>query len=103
MQHHHHHKQVVQPGHHGGARQITLLPNSYLNQDVVDGLDELFSAVPPKQLKQDILEVFLLFLAHDPDTPGSFKTIASDYYLLFQFLDKADQALEVLRQSKTDH
>jgi hypothetical protein len=92
------HQQIVQPGHHAGARQITLLPNSYLNQDVIDGLEELLSTVPPKQLKQDILEIFLLFLTHDPDTPGSFKNVASNYYLLFQFLDKADKALEASRQ-----
>lgn len=91
-----HHSSSVQPVHPGEVRHITLSPNSCLNQDVIDSLEEFFSSVPPRQLKQDILEIFLLFLTHDPDTPGSFKGIASDYHLLFQFLDKADQAIEAL-------
>lgn len=91
-----HHSSSVPPAHPGEVRQITLSPNSCLNQDVVDSLEEFFSFVPPRQLKQHILEVFLLFLTHDPDTPGSFKNIASDYHLFFQFLDRADEAIEAL-------
>jgi hypothetical protein len=103
MQDHRNHQQIVPPVNPVSTRQITLLPNSCLTQEIIDGLDELFSTVPPKQLKQDILEIFLLFMAHDPDTPGSFKSIASDYYLLFQFLDKADRAIETLKSTKQDH
>jgi hypothetical protein len=103
MQDHRNHQQPVPPVNTVGTQQITLLPNSCLTQEIIDGLDELFSTVPPRQLKQDILEIFLLFIAHDPDTPGSFKNIASDYYLLFQFLDKADRVIETLKSTKSDH
>jgi hypothetical protein len=103
MQDHRNHQQTVPPVNPVSTRQITLLPNSCLTQEIIDGLDELFNTVPPQQLKQDILEIFLLFLAHDPDTPGSFKNIASDYYLLFQFLDKADKAIETFKNTQQDH
>lgn len=102
MQDHRNHQKTV-PVNPVSTRQITLLPNSCLTQEIIDGLDELFSTVPPKQLKQDVLEIFLLFLSHDPDTPGSFKSIASDYYLLFQFLDKADRAIETFKSNKQDY
>lgn len=75
------------------GKTITLSSNSLLNQHIVNSLNELFEFIPPKTLKQYVMNVFLHLLTHDPSTPGSFKDIAEAYLLLFQFLDLADNEI----------
>ncbi len=53
---------------------------------------QLLEYVPPARLKKNLLYVFLIFLEHEHDMlPINFREMASDYYMLFQFLDKMEE------------
>lgn len=72
-------------------KQISLRPDSILNQRLVDALDDLFTAIPPVKLKHRIHEMYLWLHASDVRSPELLKEITMDYSLLFHFLDMADE------------
>lgn len=69
--------------------QVSLPQHSILNQSNIEYIDNFFQFVSPEKLKERLFRIFLLYLVHEFNSlPGDFDEIASDYYLLFQMLEK---------------
>jgi hypothetical protein len=64
-----------------------------LNNNLTKELEELFSYVPPRQLRQSIHEVFARYLQtiNEDSELEHFKTLAEDFYFLYKFLEKAEE------------
>lgn len=71
-----------------------------MDKKIIKGLEDLFSFAPPDTLRRSINQVFYSYLIHNKTLPEDFETIAEDFYLLVDFLEKADQQSRTTRKSK---
>jgi len=62
-----------------------------MDKKIIEGLEDLFSFAPPDTLRKSVNQVFYSYLIQNKTLPEDFKTIAEDFYLLVDFLEKADQ------------
>ncbi len=80
---------------------LTLLLNRCkMDKKIINGLEELFLFAPPDTLRKSVNQVFYSYLIQNKNLPEDFKTIAEDFYLLVDFLEKADN---VSRKMKKGH
>jgi hypothetical protein len=71
-----------------------------MDKKIVKGLEDLFLFAPPDTLRRSVNEVFYSYLIHNKTFPEDIKTITEDFYLLVDFLEKADQ---LCRKTKSNN
>lgn len=69
-----------------------------MNARVAKDLEELFSFVPPGNLKKSVNELFYSFLINNDVLPENYKEIAEDILLLIRFLEKAEDNIKENKQ-----
>ena len=62
------------------------------NKELVEELERMLYYAPPKQLNRTLRKLFIGYLEHHLDgLPTDFNDTIFHLYLLFEFLDKADE------------
>jgi hypothetical protein len=73
---------------------VTLPQRCRVNEMVILQLDVLFDFAPPKELKNDLLNVLLHYIMHEADNlPDDFKNVAQNYLMLFDWLETAEEEM----------
>lgn len=70
-----------------------------MDKKIVKGLEDLFLFAPPDTLRRSVNQVFYSYLIHNKTLPEDFETIAEDFYLLVDFLEKADQQTKTVQKN----
>jgi hypothetical protein len=70
-----------------------------MDKKIIKGLEDLFLFAPPDTLRRSVNQVFYSYLIHNKTLPEDFETIAEDFYLLVDFLEKADQHVKRTKNS----
>ena len=75
--------------------RIVVLPKySKLTEYLIWQFDGVLDAVPPGELRDSILEVYQRFLIKEHEfLPVDFKTLASNLYILIDFLTLAEKEM----------
>lgn len=79
-----------------GNQEIQDL-SSEKSSNLLKELEELFSFVPPSQLRKSIHKIFSNYLQtiHNETDLEEFKIIAEDFYFLYRFLEKVEGKMTI--------
>lgn len=82
-------------------REISVaIKSQKLSKLELERLNNLFNSISPKELRQNLLEVYHTYLIYVHDAlPVDFRKISMNMYLLIQTLDWLDDA----QKSKINH
>lgn len=59
--------------------------------ELISQLETLFSAAPPQQLRKSLNKVLFRYLMCDDNLYPDQKEVITDFYLLMEFLEKAEE------------
>jgi hypothetical protein len=59
-----------------------------MNPKICKELKDLFSFVPPEEMRQSITHIYFSYLIHSEVVPHDHKKISEDIYFLLNFLEK---------------
>jgi hypothetical protein len=69
------------------TNKMKEISNPYLTEESIETLDHLFSAVPPDELRENLMELYHGYLVHAHcKLPGNFESIAINMYHLIHCL-----------------
>ncbi|MCW3105016.1 MAG: hypothetical protein JWO09_3456 [Bacteroidetes bacterium] len=71
-----------------------------MDKKIVKDLEGLFSVAPPDTLRRSVNQVFYSYIINNKALPDELETIAEDFSMLVDFLEKADQQMRTTRNKK---
>jgi hypothetical protein len=82
------------PGEVSTKRAIELAPQSRLNQEIIDRLEDFFEMVPPAHFSRTIRCLFVTTLLYDHENlPLHFEEMLNQLDFFFYFLDTAQDEM----------
>ncbi|HEY0655884.1 MAG TPA: hypothetical protein VGD65_22265 [Chryseosolibacter sp.] len=77
-----------------GMKPIYVPLESVLNEDVVKGLDLVFSLASPGQYRDALVEIYHTYMVHEhKHLPAHFTDIAERIRVLVEFLRRAEESV----------